>query len=164
MELANAALLVLPDDIALRYTRALLAVEMGRLELGERDLRQIISAKPDNAAALNALGYTLADLTQRFDEAEQLILQAYELQPDDPSIIDSMGWVSYRRGNLAEAEKYMREAWKIFRNAEIAAHLGEVLWARGQKDEARSLWKLGIQMDSENEVLINTMQRFGEVP
>ena len=164
MQVLNDAMAALPEDISLRYARALLAVGLGRLELAETDLRQIISVQPDNAAAINALGYTLADLTERYEEAEQLILQAYELQPGDASIIDSMGWISYRLGRLSEAEAYMREAWKTMRNAEIAAHLGEVLWARGQKDEARSLWELGIQMESDNEVLLKTMQRFGESP
>ena len=164
LQLLNDALIALPGDVQLRYTRALLAVGLDQLELAESDLRQIISVEPDNAAAINALGYTLADLTERYDEAEQLIRRAYELQPEDASIIDSMGWVSYRLGRLREAEVYMREAWKVMRNAEIAAHLGEVLWARGQKDEARSLWKLGLEMGGDNEVLINTMQRFGETP
>jgi len=164
LQLMHDALAELPDDIALRYTRALLAVGLQQLDLAESDLRQIIAVDPDNAAALNALGYTLADLTERFDEAEQLILQAYALQPEDASIIDSMGWVAYRLGRLEEAEAYIREAWKLMRNAEIAAHLGEVLWARGQKDEARSLWKLGLEMESDSEVLIKTMQRFGELP
>jgi len=86
------------------------------------------------------------------------------LQPEDASIIDSMGWISYRRGRLKEAEVYLREAWKAMRNAEIAAHLGEVLWVAGRKDEARSLWELGAQMEADNEVLINTLQRFGERP
>ena len=164
MQLLDEALGVIPEDTGLRYSRALLAVGLGRLELAESDLRRIISVQPENAAAINALGYTLADLTERYDEAEQLILQAYELQPEDPSIIDSMGWISYRLGRLREAEKYMREAWTAMRNAEVAAHLGEVLWARGQKDEARSLWKLGLEMEDDNEVLINTMKRFGETP
>ena len=137
---------------------------MGLLDLAESDLRQIISVQPDNAAAINALGYTLADMTERYDEAERLILQAYGLQPEDASIIDSMGWISYRLGRLHEAEGYLREAWKTMRNAEIAAHLGEVLWTSGQKDEAQSLWKLGLQMESDNEILIKTMQRFGELP
>jgi len=154
----------LPDDIPLRYARALIAVGLGDLELAENDLRRIISVQPDNAAAINALGYTLADLTERYDEAEELILLAYELQPEDASIIDSMGWISYRLGRLPEAEAYMREAWKTMRNAEIAAHLGEVLWVRGQKDEARSTWQLGLELDSDNEILISTMQRFGETP
>jgi Flp pilus assembly protein TadD len=163
-QVLNDGLESLPDDIALRYARALMAVGLGELELAESDLRWIISIQPDNAAALNALGYTLADLTERFDEAEELILQAYELQPEDASIIDSMGWISYRLGRLVEAEAYMREAWEIMRNAEVAAHLGEVLWVRGQKDEARSTWQLGLQLESDNEILIDTMRRFGELP
>ena len=163
-QVLNDGLESLPEDIELRYARALMAVGLGDLELAESDLRWIISIQPDNAAAINALGYTLADLTERYDEAEELILLAYELQPEDASIIDSMGWISYRLGLLAEAEAYMREAWKIMRNAEVAAHLGEVLWARGQKDEARSTWQLGLQLENDNEILINTMQRFGESP
>lgn len=164
LELLNDALGLMPEDIALRYMRALTAVGLGQLELAEDDLRLIISEQPDNAAAINALGYTLADLTDRYDEAEELIKQAYELQPDDASIIDSMGWIAYRLGRLSEAESYMREAWKMMRNAEIAAHLGEVLWARGQKDEARSTWQLGLQLESDNETLVETMRRFGELP
>jgi Flp pilus assembly protein TadD len=164
MNVLNNALANLPEDIALRYARALLAVGMDQLELAERDLRQIISVQPDNAAAINALGYTLADLTDRYAEAEQLILRAYQLQPEDPSIIDSMGWVSYRLGRLGEAERYMREAWRLMRNAEVAAHLGEVLWARGQQDEARELWKQGVEIQGENATLIETMKRFGESP
>ena len=163
-QVLNDGLKSFPEDSSLRYTRALIAVGLGRLELAESDLREIISVQPDNAAAINALGYTLADLTQRYDEAEELILRAYELQPDDASIIDSMGWISYRLGRLIEAESYLREAWKIMRNAEVAAHLGEVLWVRGQKEEARSTWQLGIQLESDNEILLNTMQRFGEAP
>jgi len=164
LQFFSEALSVLPEDISLRYGRALLAVNLGQLQLAESDLRRVIAIQPNNAAAINALGYTLADLTERYDEAEQLINQAYELQPEDASIIDSMGWISYRRGRLKEAEVYLREAWKAMRNAEIAAHLGEVLWVAGRKDEARSLWELGAQMEADNEVLINTLQRFGERP
>jgi tetratricopeptide (TPR) repeat protein len=160
----NEALADLPEDVSIRYGRALLAVGLNKLELAESDLTRVIAAQPDNAAAINALGYTLADLTDRFDEAERLINQAYQLQPDDASIIDSMGWISYRRGRLKEATSYLREAWKLMRNAEVAAHLGEVLWVDGQKDEARSLWQLGVQMEGDNEVLNETMQRFGELP
>ncbi|MGB5290392.1 MAG: tetratricopeptide repeat protein [Lysobacterales bacterium] len=160
----NNALESFPEDISLRYTRALVAVALGKLTLAESDLREIISIQPENAAAINALGYTLADLTDRYEEAEELIQRAYELQPEDASIIDSMGWISYRLGRLEEAETYMREAWKTMRNAEVAAHLGEVLWVRGQKDEARSTWRLGLELDADNEILINTMLRFGESP
>ncbi len=164
LKLLSDGLESLPEDVPMRYMRALMAVDQGQLELAENDLRLIISEQPDNAAAINALGYTLADLTDRYDEAEELISQAYELQPDDASIIDSMGWISYRLGRLPEAESYMREAWKMMRNAEIAAHLGEVLWARGQKEEARSTWQLGLQLESDNEILLDTMRRFGEQP
>jgi Flp pilus assembly protein TadD len=160
----NDALETLPEDNSLRYSRALLAVVEGDLELAESDFRQIISDQPDNAAAINALGYTLADLTDRFEEAEQLILLAYEIQPDDPSIIDSMGWVSYRLGRLQDAESYLREAWEMMQNAEVAAHLGEVLWVQGKTGEARSIWQMGTQIDDHNEVLIKTLQRFGETP
>ena len=164
LQVLNDAMLALPDDIALQYTRALLAVNLGQLELAESDLRRIISVEPDNAAAINALGYTLADLTERYDEAEQFILRAYNLQPTDASIIDSMGWISYRLGRLREAEEYLHEAWELLRNAEIAAHLGEVLWVNGKQEEARSIWELGIQMDGGNEILLKTLQRFGELP
>ncbi len=164
IQLLNDALTELPDDNPLRYARALLAVGLNQLELAESDLRQVILVQPGNAAAINALGYTLADLTERYDEALVLILQAYELEPGDASIIDSMGWVSYRLGRLREAEGYLREAWKRMRNAEIAAHLGEVLWVSGKKDEARALWALGIQLESDNKVLIKTLQQFGELP
>ncbi len=164
MDVLTDALSALPEDTGLRYTRALVAVNLMQIELAERDLRQIIMVQPDNAAALNALGYTLADLTDRYAEAENLIFQAFALQPEDPSIIDSMGWISYRLDRLDEAEKYLRQAWLLLRNAEVAAHLGEVLWAKGQKNEASSLWQLGTQLDSDNEILIKTMKRFGERP
>ena len=164
MDLLNNALAVLSEDVALRYIRALLAVGLGQLELAESDLRWIIAVQPDNATALNALGYTLADLTDRYDEAEPLILKAYELQPNESSIVDSMGWIAYRLGRLREAEKYLRQAWNTTQGAEIAAHLGEVLWVSGQKDKARALWQSGMRLENGNEVLIKTLQRFGELP
>ncbi len=164
LQLLGDALVDLPEEMSVRYARALLAVELNQLALAESDLRQIISAQPGNVAAINALGYTLADRTDRFEEAERLIKQAYQLKPEDASIIDSMGWISYRLGRLIEAEKYLREAWKTMRNAEIAAHLGEVLWAQGQKDEARSLWDLGLKLGDDNGTLTETLQRLGEQP
>ena len=162
LQVLNDALTSLADDTGLRYMRALIAVGLGQLELAESDLRRIIAAEPHNAAAINALGYTLADLTERYDEAEQFIFQAYELQPADPSIIDSMGWIAYRRGRLNEAESYLREAWELMRNAEVAAHLGEVLWVIGKQDEAREFWQQGVEIDSGNAVLLETLKRFGE--
>lgn len=160
----NQALESLPDDAGLRYIRALLAVNLGYLKLAESDLRQIIASQPDNAAALNALGYTLADLTDRYGEAEQLIFQAYELQPDESSIIDSMGWISYRLGRLKQAEMYLKKAWQADKGAEIAAHLGEVLWVSGRRNEAKAVWQAGTRIEADNDILIKTLQRFGLLP
>jgi len=164
MQLLDIALLELPMSFPLRYARALLAVSLKKLELAENDLRQLILEQPRNIVAINALGYTLADLTDRYDEAEQLIHHAYELQPDDPSIIDSMGWIAYRRGRLAEAERFLRDAWGMLPNAEVAAHLGEVLWVSGKEGEARDLWAAGMELAGDKKVLLETMRRFGELP
>ena len=153
-----------PGDIRLLYTRSLVAVDLDRIEEAEADLRQVIEQEPENAAALNALGYTLADRTERFDEARGYIEQAYRLQPEESSIIDSMGWVAYRQGRLEEAEKYLSEAFGRDRNAEIAAHLGEVQWVRGEKAEARKTWAVGLEIDPDNRVLKETMERFDPAP
>jgi outer membrane lipoprotein LolB len=134
--LLDEAVQQLPHSIPILYTRALLAAELGWVDAAERDLRVILGQQPENAAALNALGYTLADQTERFDEAEALIRQAYILQPNESSIIDSMGWVAYKQGRFEEAEQFLRRAWQLDRNPEIAAHLGEVLWQSGK------LWAL----------------------
>lgn len=149
----------LPDSIAILYTRALLAAELGWIDVAERDLREVIAMQPENAAALNALGYTLADQTERYDEAEALIRQAYILQPNEASIIDSMGWIAFRKGRLQEAEEFLRRAWTLDRNPEIAAHLGEVLWMSGKKDEAVKAWRDAQAIDSGNSVLMETLER-----
>jgi len=149
----------LPDSVPILYTRALLAAELGWVDIAERDLREIIAREPENAAALNALGYTLADQTERYDEAEALIRQAYILQPHEASIIDSMGWVSFRQGRYAEAEEFLRRAWEIDQNPEIGAHLGEVLWVSGKKDEAVKAWREAQAIDSQNAVLLDTLER-----
>lgn len=162
MQVLNAALKSQPDDEALRYERALLAVELQQLDLAESDLRQIIADQPENAAALNALGYTLVDLTDRYEEAQQLILKAYELQPLESSIIDSMGWLAYRLNRLDEAERYLQLAWASTESAEIAAHLGEVLWVNDKRDEAREIWTQGSNIESHNMVLLDTLKRFGQ--
>jgi len=164
MLVLNAALQSQPDDEALRYERALLAVDLQQLDLAESDLRQIIEIQPENATALNALGYTLVDLTDRYEEAQQYILKAYELQPLEPSIIDSMGWLAYRLNRLDEAERYLQLAWASTESAEIAAHLGEVLWANDKQDEAREIWTQGLDIESDNVVLLDTLKRFGQYP
>jgi len=160
-ELLGKALKQTPDDIRLRYTRAMVAVEMNRLDAAEQDLRSVLKAEPQNATALNALGYTLADRTSRYEEAQKLIDAAYALEPDEASIIDSKGWIAFRLGRLEEAESYLREALQRDQNAEIAAHLGEVLWKMGRSDEARSVWSLASQIDADNRVLRDTLKRFG---
>ena len=162
-ELLDEAVGQIPDSVPILYTRALLAAELGWVDVAERDLREIIARQPENAAALNALGYTLADQTQRYEEAEALIRQAYILQPNEASIIDSMGWIAYRRGRLQEAEEFLRRAWKIDRNPEIAAHLGEVLWMSGKKDEAVRAWRDAQEIDSQNSVLMETLERLNIV-
>ena len=159
LEILGKALEQLPDSIPIRYSHALLAAELGWVDIAEKDLRIIISQQPENAAVLNALGYTLADQTERYEEAEALIRQAYILQPDEASIVDSMGWIAYRLGRLIESEKFLRRAWALDRNAEIAAHLGEVLWVSGKQEAARIIWRDGMEVDSENPALKETLQR-----
>jgi Tfp pilus assembly protein PilF len=159
LEILGNALEQLPDSIPIRYSHALLAAELGWVDIAEKDLRIIISEQPENAAVLNALGYTLADQTERYEEAEVLIRQAYILQPDEASIVDSMGWIAYRLGHLAESEKFLRRAWNLDKNPEIAAHLGEVLWVSGQQEAARVIWRDGMKVDSENPALKETLQR-----
>jgi len=120
-----------PDDLNLLYSRAMLAEKRNDLDQMERDLRAIIKREPDNAMALNALGYTLSDRTTRYTEAKALIQQAYDLNPDDPAVLDSLGWVNYRLGNLDEADRLLRQALERFPYQEVAADLGDVLWANG---------------------------------
>jgi len=163
-EVLSQGLELHPGDIRLLYTRSLVAVDLDRIEEAEADLRQVIEKEPENAAALNALGYTLADRTERFDEARGYIEQAYRLQPEESSIVDSMGWVAYRQGRMEEAEKYLSEAFGRDRNAEIAAHLGEVQWVQGEEAEARKTWAVGLEIDPDNQVLKETMERFDQAP
>ncbi|MFV3372315.1 tetratricopeptide repeat protein [Pseudomonas sp. NY15435] len=148
-----------PDDLNLLYTRSMLAEKRNDLAQMEQDLRLIIQREPDNAMALNALGYTLADRTTRYSEARDLIQKAHSLNPDDPAILDSLGWVNYRLGNLSEAETYLRKALERFPDHEVAAHLGEVLWAQGKQSEARKVWATALQSQPDSAVLRDTMQR-----
>ncbi|KAA3632959.1 MAG: tetratricopeptide repeat protein [Proteobacteria bacterium] len=158
-QLLDAAVQEIPDDGDLLYSRALLAAELGELERHEQDIRQVIAIDPDNAHAYNALGYTLADQTKRYDEALELISRALELAPEDPFILDSMGWVQYRLGRYDDAEEYLRRALAIRDDAEIAAHLGEVLWVKGGRAEAEKLWQRALTADPENRTLLDTLKR-----
>jgi len=160
-QLLEEALANMPKSIAVLYAHALLAAELGRVDIAEKDLRLVIVAQPENAAALNALGYTLADQTERYEEAEALIRQAYILQPDEASIVDSMGWVAFRLGRLPESVEFLQKAWQLDKNPEIAAHLGEVLWVGGNRDEAMAIWREGHGIDRENVVLVETLERLG---
>ncbi|MFR0714681.1 tetratricopeptide repeat protein [Pseudomonas putida] len=148
-----------PDDLNLLYTRAMLAEKRDDLPQMEHDLRAIIAREPDNAMALNALGYTLADRTTRYAEAKALIEKAHQLTPDDPAVLDSLGWVNYRLGNLDEAERYLRQAFERFPDHEVAAHLGEVLWANGKRREARQVWSKALQAQPDSTVLRQTVLR-----
>ncbi|MBB3102691.1 tetratricopeptide repeat protein [Azomonas macrocytogenes] len=158
-QLIQKALKQFPEDLNLLYTRAMLAEQRNNLALLESDLRFILKREPDNAMALNALGYTLADRTPRLAEARKLIEQAYQINQDDPAILDSLGWVHYRQGNLKEAESWLRKAFERFPDAEIAAHLGEVLWAQGKQSEARQIWAQAIDQEPDSEILQETLRR-----
>ena len=153
------ALLQFPDDLNLLYTRAMQAEKRNDLAQMEKDLRLIIKRDPDNAMALNALGYTLSDRTTRYAEAKVLIEQAHKLNPEDPAVLDSLGWVNYRLGNLDEAERLLRLALERFPDQEVAAHLGEVLWANGKQREARQIWEKFLKEQPESPILRGTIKR-----
>ena len=162
LELLSAALIDIPDHPDLLYARGLVTAIMDRVAEHERDMRRLIEIDPENAHAYNALGYTLADKTDRLAEALELIEKALTLLPGDPFILDSLGWVHYRRGDLDLALEYLRLAMDQRPDAEIAAHLGEVLWQLGDQDQAIAAWQDGKQADPDNRVLKDTMRKFGQ--
>ncbi len=157
----DKALNLHPKDRDLLYARALAAEKLGHLDILERDLRAIIAADPKNGQALNALGYTLADRTDRYQEALGYIEQALELLPDDGAVLDSMGWVQYRIGNLDKALGYLRRAYKANPDPEVAAHLSEVLWVSGQKEEAQKIWRESHERHPKSAYLRKIQERFG---
>ena len=159
-QLYDAALRAHPDSVELMYSKALLAAEQGRVGDAEAAFKRVLAKEPDHADALNALGYTLADLTDRQKEALGYITRALTLKPDSPAFLDSMGWVQYRMGNNAVALDYLRRAYASLKDGEVAAHLGEVLWVTGEREEAQRIWKEGEQKDPDNPVLRATIQRF----
>ena len=161
MEVYDAALEDFPGNSDLLYSRGMLAVKMDRLDILERDMRAIIEREPDHAEALNALGYTLADRTDRLEEAHALIKRAIELKPDDHYIVDSLGWVLHRMGRHREALAQLRRAMSINPDPEIAAHLGEVLWVLGNKVEARAVWSTALEAAPDDEHLLDVIERFG---
>ncbi|ENO89131.1 tetratricopeptide repeat protein [Thauera linaloolentis] len=155
----DAALLATPDDTDLLYETAMLAERLNRIDLMETRLRRVIELKPDHAHARNALGYSLADRGLRLDEAEALIAHALELSPDDAFILDSMGWVRFRRGDAAGALIHLERAYTIRKDAEIAAHLGEVLWTLERREDAKRLFEEARQAHPDNSLLADTVRR-----
>lgn len=158
-DLVKEALARSPLDVDLMYDQAMLAEKMDDLVEMERLLRLAIAAKPDYHHAYNALGYSLAERNIRLPEARQLVLKALEFAPADPFISDSLAWVEFRSGNLPEALRILQQAFKDKPDAEIAAHLGEVLWTMGDKAQAVAIWKEGIALNAENETLLQTLKR-----
>ncbi len=159
MDLYSEGLQEFPGHSDLLYARALMAEEIDRIDLLEQDLRAILSEDPENASALNALGYTLADHNFRINEALGYIKRALELRPDDPAVIDSMGWVQFRLGNYAEAETYLRKAFALLEDTEIAGHLVELLWAQGNYEEAKEVLNDMLERYPDDEYILELKQR-----
>lgn len=159
-DLYNEALNKMPDNLALLYARALTAEKLDKTDAALADLKKIIQADPNNVQALNAYGYTLVDKTKRIKEGFTYIQRAYNMQSDDPAILDSMGWAYYRMGNYPEAIKYLRKALATLKDPEIAAHLGEVLWVSGDHAQARHVWDAARRETPSHKVLLDVIKRF----
>lgn len=159
-DLYSEALTQLPNDPGLLYARSLVAERLNKLDVVESDLKRILARDPNNVQALNALGYTLADRTRRYKTALGYIERALEQQPDDPAILDSMGWVQYRLGHYAKAVKYLRKAYAKMKDAEIGAHLGEVLWVVGKRQAARKIWNEALRSAPDDSALRKVIHRF----
>ena len=148
-----------PPDYDLLYDQAMLAEKLGELPEMERLLRRVMAGRPNYQHAYNALGYSFAERNIRLPEAKQLIVKALELAPEDPFIMDSLAWVEFRSGNLPEALRILQAAFKAKPDAELAAHLGEVLWASGKRDQAIAIWREGVALNADNETLLETLKR-----
>lgn len=160
-DLLSTALAAEPADPALLYARSMAAEKRRDIAALERDLREMIRLDPNSSLALNALGYSLTNLTDRHAEALELIGRALALKPDDPAILDSMGWVHFRLGQLDKALGYLQDAFARFPDHEVAAHLGEVLWVMGRKDEAMEVWKKGLKVTPDSAIVRETLKRLG---
>ena len=151
----------LPGTSEIKYDLAMLYERQGRFEEFEALMRRVIELQPDDANAYNSLGYTFVDRNTRLDEARDLLERALELEPENPYILDSVGWYFYRVGDYEAAREYLERSYELMPAADVAAHLGEVLWHQGRRDEARRIWRAALAKDADNEVLNKTMQRFG---
>lgn len=159
LEAADEALEHIPDNVELRYARAMLLDSMNNTEKAEQDLRTILESQPENAVTLNALGYILTVRTERFDEARGYIEQALALDPGNPAILDSMGWVLFRLGETRKALDFLEKAWEAYPDPEVAAHYGEALWITGDKEQARTIWEEGLDQSPDHEILRETIER-----
>lgn len=153
-----------PQNTDLMSELAMVSEKLKRFDDMEKVLRELMKRKPEDPQAFNALGYSLADRNVRLDEARQLITLALKLAPDDAYIQDSLGWVAFRQGKNTESLKILQAAYKSRPDAEIAAHLGEVLWAMGQRQEAAKIWREGLLLKADNDTLLETMKRFNFKP
>lgn len=153
-----------PEDTVLIYELAMVAERLAKFDEMEALLRRVMALKPDDAHAFNALGYSLTERNTRLDEARLLLRKATALAPNDPFIVDSLGWVEFRLGNKTEALKLLRQSWLSRPHAEVAAHLGEVLWSLDQRDEALKIFREGLRREAANEVLVETMKRLKAAP
>jgi len=158
----DEAILADPENIDLLYFRGMTGQRFDRMDILENDLKRVIELDPVNADALNALGYSLTDQTDRHDEALVLIEKALEIKPNEAAFIDSMGWVQYRLNNFDEAVIHLRRALELFKNDEVAAHLGEVLWIMGEQTEANQIWDDALELAPDSDILKNVMKRFRE--
>ena len=150
-----------PDSIEIKYELAMLYERQNKLKDAERVLREIIALDPGHAHAHNALGYSLADRNQRLPEALKLIQRAHEILPQDPFIMDSMGWIKFRMGDKKAAVEYLTKAYAIRPEADIGAHLGEVYWSQGDREQALKYFKEASAKDAKNPTLIETLKRLG---
>ena len=158
-ELMTEAVSHSPDDLTLRYTRSIAAAELNKIDIVERDLHKVLEKEPDNVNALNALGYTLASKTFRFDEARGYLKKALSFRPNDSAILDSMGWLNYRSGRYEEALILLEKAYSQQPEAEIATHLGETLWVLGRQQEAKKIWQEAAEKFPEDKMLIEALKR-----
>jgi tetratricopeptide (TPR) repeat protein len=161
LPLLNTAIKEFPDNSDLRYNRSTIYERQGQLALMESDFRHVLTLDPDNVYALNGLGYFLAIRTERYDEAYQLITRALALKPGDAAILDSMGWISFKMGRIDEAITHLQKAFSLYPDPEVAAHLGEALWAKGKHQEAKTIWKSNLHANPDAPEILETLKRLG---
>jgi tetratricopeptide (TPR) repeat protein len=159
LDIYNHGLDAVPNGTELRYGRSMALERLGKIDAAKADLRAVLEREPNDVRALNALGYLLTNHSDRYEEALDYIERALEAEPENPAILDSMGWVQYRLGNLVQARRYLEQAYRDFQDAEVAAHLGEVLWTQGQHEAAREVWQGALADNPDHPVLRETVDR-----